>query len=177
MEKLRALPHGTPSMKYGFKPGTLRRILNLWPPFLFNGIHVNAIAGDWRSAEVELRSRPWNRNYVGVHFGGNLFAMTDPFWMLLAMHALGRDYIVWDQAGAIEFARPGRGTVRAAFRLDDATLDQLREATAGGAKHLHWFETEVVDAAGEVVARVRKQLYVRRKRSGGTEREGPRLAA
>ncbi len=64
--------------------------------------------------------RPWNRNYVGSHFGGSLFAMTDPFWMLLALHALGSDYIVWDQAGEIAFARPGRGTVAAEFHLDDA---------------------------------------------------------
>jgi hypothetical protein len=81
------------------------------------------------------------------------------------MHALGSDYIVWDQAGTIEFLKPGRGTVHATFRLDDTILDQLREATAGGAKRLHWFETDVVDASGEVVARVRKQLYVRRKRA------------
>lgn len=164
-------------MKHNFSPGALRRILNLWPPFLFNGIHVAAIASDWRSARVELRARPWNRNYVDVHFGGNLFAMTDPFWMLLTMHALGRDYIVWDQAATIEFLKPGRGTVHAEFRLDEAVLDRLREATAGGAKHLHWFETDVVDASGVVVARVRKQVYVRRKRARMDDGEDPRLAA
>ena len=142
----------------------LRRILNLWPPFLFAGIRVRAIADDWCHAEVELRPHWWNRNYVGVHFGGSLFAMTDPFWMLLAFHALGRDYIVWDKAGEISFLKPGRGTVRAQFRLDDATLDDIRAATADGEKHLRWFETEIVGAEGEVVARARKQLYVRRKR-------------
>ena len=44
-----------------------------------------------------------------------------------------------------------------------ATLDEIRAATAGGEKHLRWFETEIVGAEGEVVARARKQLYVRRK--------------
>ncbi|MEQ1513446.1 MAG: DUF4442 domain-containing protein [Lysobacteraceae bacterium] len=142
----------------------LRRVLNLWPPFLFAGVRVRAIADDWRSAEVELHAHWWNRNYVGVHFGGNLFAMTDPFWMLLTLHALGRDYIVWDKAGEIAFLKPGRGTVRARFQLDDATLDEIRAATADGEKHLRWFETEIVDADGGVVARARKQLHVRRKR-------------
>lgn len=164
-------------MKYRLTPGALRRILNLWPPFLCSGIHVASIARDWRSACVELRSRPWNRNYVGVHFGGNLFAMADPFWMLLAMHALGRDYIVWDQAGSIEFLKPGRGTVQARFRLDDAVLDQLRAAAAGGNKCLHWFETDIVDQAGDVVARVRKQVYVRRKRDRAAAADAPRMAA
>lgn len=145
------------------KANTFRHLLNLWPPFLFSGIHVTTIAADFRHARVELRMRPWNRNYVGTHFGGSLFAMTDPFWMLLAMRSLGRDYIVWDKAGAIEFIKPGRGTVHANFDLDDASLDELRARTRDGDKTLHWFETDVVDATGDVVARMRKQLYIRRK--------------
>ena len=143
---------------------TLRHVLNLWPPFLFAGIHVAAIGDDFRSARVELRMRPWNRNYVGTHFGGSLFAMTDPFWMLMVLHALGDGYIVWDRAATIEFEKPGRGLMHAEFALDDATLDELRAAAAGGDKVLRWFDAPVRDAAGDVVALVRKQLYVRRKR-------------
>lgn len=146
------------------KASLLRHGLNLWPPFLFSGIHVTRLSEDYRHAEVELRMRPWNRNYVRTHFGGSLFAMTDPFWMLLTLHALGRDYVVWDQSGRIDFIKPGRGTVRARFDLDDAVLDELRAEAAGGAKVLRWFDTDVVDADGDVVARVGKQLYVRRKR-------------
>ena len=142
---------------------TLRHALNLWPPFLFAGIHVSDIAGDFRYARVELRMRPWNRNYVGTHFGGSLFAMTDPFWMLMLLHAIGDDHIVWDRAGEIAFDKPGRGTVVADFRLDDAVLDDLRAGTAGGGKILRWFDTRILDVGGEVVAHVRKQLYLRRK--------------
>ncbi len=145
------------------KPSTLRHGMNLWPPFLFSGIHVAAIAEDWRSARVELRMRPWNRNYVGTHFGGSLFAMTDPFWMILVKERLGGGHFVWDQAGEIEFLKPGRGTVHARFELDDDTVEAIRAATADGAKHLRWFETEVVDSEGDTVARVRKQVYARRK--------------
>lgn len=45
---------------------------------------------------------------------------------------------------------------------DDA-IEALRAAAVGGDKVLRWFEAGVVDAAGDVVARVRKQVYVRRK--------------
>ena len=145
------------------KASTLRHGLNLWPPFLFSGIHVTRISDDYRHARVELRTRRWNQNYVRTHFGGSLFAMTDPFWMLLTLNAIGRDYYVWDQAGSIEFVKPGRGTVHAQFDLDDATLQELRDATAGGQKVLRWFDNDIIDRDGEVVARVRKQLYVRRK--------------
>jgi len=145
------------------KPSTLRHGMNLWPPFLFAGIHVRQISADWRRVHVELRGRPWNRNFVGTHFGGSLFAMTDPFRMIPVLKCLGPDYIVWDQAGEIEFVKPGRGTVHAIFELEDAVLDELRAATETGQKVLRWFDANVVDAQGDVVARSRKLLYVRRK--------------
>ncbi len=89
--------------------------------------------------------------------------MADPWWMILVMEALGREYVVWDQAGAIDFIAPGRGDVIAEFRVDDALLDELRTAAADGGKVLRWLETEVRALDGTLVARVRKQLYVRRK--------------
>ena len=145
------------------KASTLRLIFNLWPPFLSSGIHVTHMSQDWRQARVELRMRPWNRNYVGTHFGGSLFAMTDPFWMILVKECLGRDYIVWDKAAEIEFVKPGKGTVHAEFQIQDSVLDEIRAATASGEKYLRWFPVEVIDAQGDVVARVRKQIYVRLK--------------
>ncbi|MDR6596042.1 DUF4442 domain-containing protein [Saccharothrix longispora] len=148
------------------KASHLRRGMNLWPPFLFAGIRVVELSDDYRRAKVRLRMHRWNRNYVGTHFGGSLFAMTDPFWMLLVLHHLGREHLVWDKAGEIEFVAPGRGTVTAEFRLTDEHLDEIRSRTADGGKALVWFETDVVDATGAVVARTRKQVYARRKRRG-----------
>jgi acyl-coenzyme A thioesterase PaaI-like protein len=146
------------------KAANLRRYMNFWPPFLFSGIRVTDIADDFGHARVELRQHWYNRNYVGTHFGGSLFAMADPFWMILLMRRLGPGYMVWDQAGEIRFEKPGRGTVVADFRLEDAVVDQIRAAAAGGDKVLHWFETPILDASGEVVARYRKQVYTRLKR-------------
>ena len=145
------------------KPSRLRLIFNVWPPFLFTGIHVTRLTTDWREARVELRMRPWNKNYVGTHFGGNLFSMTDPFWMIMVKECLGNDYIVWDKAAEIEFVKPGKGTVHAEFKVEEKVLDEIREATANGEKTLRWLPVEVIDRQGDVVARVRKQIYVRRK--------------
>lgn len=142
----------------------LRWLLNLWPPFRASGIRVLRLDRDFRHARVRLRTRWYNRNYVGTHFGGSLFAMTDPFLMLMALQVLGRDYLVWDRAAEIEFVKAVREDVFAEFHLEDAVLAQMRAAADGGERHLRWFEVDVTTAAGEVVARVRKQLYVRRKR-------------
>jgi acyl-coenzyme A thioesterase PaaI-like protein len=146
------------------KASRLKRYLRIWPPFLFAGIRVTHIGDDFRYARVELRERWYNRNYVKTHFGGSLFAMTDPFWMIMVLRQMGGDYKVWDQAGEIQFLKPGKGTVVAEFHLDQATVDELHAAAAGGGKVLRWFEVDVRNEAGEAVARVRKQIYVRRKR-------------
>ncbi|WAP54707.1 DUF4442 domain-containing protein [Streptomyces sp. S465] len=148
-------------------PRGLRRAMNCWPPYLFAGVRVVHLAEDWGSARVRLRLRRFNANYVGTQFGGSLFSMSDPFWMLLVMNRLGREYIVWDKAGEIDFVSPGRGDVFADFKLTEERLEEIREATADGGKALPWFENDVVAADGTVVARVRKQLYVRRKRRDG----------
>ncbi|WP_447733345.1 DUF4442 domain-containing protein [Rhodanobacter soli] len=145
------------------RASTFRRLVNLWPPFLCNSIRIQSLNDDYSEARVVLRLRPWNRNYVHTQFGGNLFAMVDPFWMLLAMHQLGNDYYVWDKAGTIDFVAPGREDVYAHFRLEPAVVDELRAAAAGGEKVRRWFETEVKTASGEVIAIVRKQIYVRLK--------------
>ena len=138
--------------------------MNLWPPFLFNSIAVTQIASDWSLVTVRMRRRFWNRNFIGTHFGGNLFAMTDPFWMLMVLHRLGPDYVVLDKAASIEFVAPGRGDVYANFQIDDQTIESMRSGAAGGEKVLRWFETEVVTEEGEVIAKVSKQIHVRRRR-------------
>lgn len=142
----------------------LRRMLNLWPPFLFAGIRVLEVSDDMRRARVVLKRHWYNRNFVGTHFGGSLFAMTDPFWMIMTLCRLGERYIVWDKSAEIEFVEATKAPVFAEFVLDDKTIDEIRAATANGEKYLRWFETDVRTAAGELVARVRKQVYVRRKR-------------
>jgi acyl-coenzyme A thioesterase PaaI-like protein len=145
------------------RAATFRRLLNFWPPFFFNSIRLLSLDDDYTEARVVLRLRPWNRNYVRTQFGGNLFAMADPFWMLLILHHLGKDHFVWDKAGTIDFVAPGRADVYAHFKLEAGVIDELRAAAAAGEKVLRWFEIPLKTAAGDVVAVVRKQIYVRLK--------------
>jgi len=146
------------------KANALRRGMNLWPPLLCAGIRIRSISDDFRAVDVELRERFYNKNYVGCHFGGSLFAMTDPFWMLMVMRNLDRGYTVWDRSAEIEFLKPGRGTVSASFRLTEDMLDNIRANTeAEGAKYLRTFSADILNGNGDVVARVSKTLHIRRK--------------
>src|SRR5438270_8798961 len=144
-------------------PSHLRRWINLWPPFLGAGIRIKRIAPDMKSIDVEMKLRWWNANYVGTHFGGSLFAMTDAFYMLMLMHHLGDAYIVWDKAATIRYKKPGKGTVRAEFRLSDSQIDDIREKLKTLPKYEPVFLVEVKDEAVVVIAEVEKVLHVRKK--------------
>lgn len=149
--------------KIDFGAAWMRRLLNLYPPFRGAGIRVRDIAPDFRSATVELRMKLLNRNYVGTHFGGSLFAMTDPFFMILMMKNLGPEYVVWDKQGTVRFLKPARGTVTARFEMPPERVDEARAKTVDGGKHEPVFKVEIVDSQGVVVADVEKTLHIRRK--------------
>jgi len=141
----------------------MRMLLNLWPPFLGAGIRVKNLNPDWREIDVEMRLRRWNSNYVGTHYGGSLYSMTDPFFMVMLIENLGSDYIVWDKSASIRFRTPGRGTVCAKFRLSPEQVDEIRQALKNEEKIERGFNVEVKDESGRVVAEVQKVLHIRRK--------------
>lgn len=144
---------------------TLQFGMNLWPPFFGAGIRVQHITPDFRSATVDMRLRWTNRNYFGTHFGGSLYAMVDPFLMVMLLHNLGGEYRVWDKSGSIEYLAPGRGRVWARIDIGDKELEQIQQMTEAGDKHLHLFSIDIKDDEGMVVARVEKVIYIRRKRN------------
>ncbi len=153
------------------KAKLLRWGLNLYPPYLGAGVRVKHIRADFRQATVSMGLNRLNRNYVGTHFGGSLYSMVDPFFMLLLLESLGSDYFVWDKAAHIDFVSPGKGRVHAHFAISDALLAEIAERTAGGDKYLPELCVDVLGDDGELVARVHKTLYVRRKPKARTAQE------
>ncbi|MBU0551048.1 DUF4442 domain-containing protein [Myxococcota bacterium] len=148
------------------RPAVLRRLFNLYPPFVGAGIRVKHIAPDWREIHAEMPLTRLNRNYKGVHFGGSLYSLIDPFYMLMLIHLLGPGYVVWDMAASIRFVKPGRGRVSATFRLSPQQVEAVRAAADTRGKHAVTWPVEILDEGGEVVARAEKTLYVRRAAPG-----------
>ncbi len=137
-------------------------MVNFYPPFLGAGIRSRPI--DEYTVRVEMKMTALNRNIVGSHFGGSLYAMCDPWFMLILMRTLGEDYIVWDKAAGIQFLLPGRGTVTATFHIPPERIAEIRLAADNGQKIEPTFAVDVLDAQGQAVAHVEKLLYVRKKK-------------
>lgn len=137
-------------------------LINIWPPLAASGISVRWGA-DMKSVDVEMKDRFWNRNFVGTHYGGSLYSMTDPFYMLMLIKNLGPGYVVWDKAATIRFRKPGKGKVHAKFRISDAQLDEIRAILETQPKYEPTFTVEVKNGSGEVVTEVQKILHIRKR--------------
>jgi len=146
----------------------LLRLVNLWPPYLGAGIRVTRISDDLTTFEVRMKLRFYNRNYVGTHFGGSLYSMCDPFFMLILINNLGRGYEVWDKTATIRFRRPGRSTVHATFHIPPEEIEAIRRRADEEGKTEPTFHAEVVDDEGQVIAQVEKLVHVRRKGEAST---------
>lgn len=142
-----------------------KSLMNLWPPFLGPGIKVLEISSDFRYIKVMLKRRWYNSNYVGTQYGGSMYSMTDPFYMLMLIKNLGRAYIVWDKAARIDFKSPGRTRLIAEFRISEDLLEEVRQRTKDGDKYIFDLPVDLKDDHGTTIATVIKTLYVRKKSS------------
>lgn len=139
------------------------KYLSLYPPYLGAGIKVKHMASDFRSATVEMNLNFWNRNYVGTHFGGSLYSMVDPFFMLMLIENLGGEYIVWDKGAEINFKTPGTGKVFAEFVLTSEEISDIKMSLLDCSKVYPEFNVDIKNTEGQVVASVKKILYVSKK--------------
>jgi len=143
-----------------FRTRLMRWGFNLWPCYRGTGARVTHIAEDWREVRVRLPLSWRTRNIVGTIFGGSLYAAVDPFFMIMLMKNLGPDYVVWDKAASVRFRKPGRGTLTACFRLDEAEVADIRRLLREQPKVDRTYTIQLVDQQGLVHAEVDKVIHI-----------------
>ncbi len=141
----------------------LDKMINFYGPFLGAGVKLEKMSPDFREAFVSMKLTFYNKNYMGTQFGGSLYAMTDPWYMLMLIKNLGNGYIVWDKAATINFRKPGKGKVTAHFHLKDDHLEEIRATLVTQNKMDYIFKVEIKDTEGKLIAEVDKVLYIRKK--------------
>src|ERR1700730_5662630 len=102
------------------------RFINFWPPFLFSGIKILEMSEDYRKIRAKLKLRFWNTNYVGTQYGGSIYSLSDPFYMLMIIKNLGPEYSVWDKAANIHFIKPGKSDLFADFNLSELEIEDIK---------------------------------------------------
>jgi acyl-coenzyme A thioesterase PaaI-like protein len=138
-------------------------MMNLWPCYRGTGGRVTHISPDWKEVRVRLPLNLQTRNYVGSIFGGSLYGAVDPLYMLMLIRLLGPAFIIWDKAASIRFLRPGRATLFATFRVEDAELDEIRRRLETEPKIDRTYRVSLADVEGTVHAEVEKIIQIRKK--------------
>ena len=144
-------------------PLFIKLLINSYAPYLGAGVRVTEVDMAAGRVRVEMPLTRVNRNYVGVHFGGSLYAMVDPFFMLILINQLGNDYIVWDKSAHIEFVAPGRGHVHTIMQIGSEEISTIRELAAAGKPIYRTYLVDILAEDGSLVAKVEKLLYIRKK--------------
>lgn len=145
------------------QPWFLKLMANAYVPYIGAGVRIKQVSIEEGVVEVHMPLTKLNKNFVGTQFGGSLYSMVDPFYMLLLIYKLGPSYVVWDKAASINFISPGQGRVKAVMRISNEEVETIRTLASDNKPVLRTYQVDIVADDGSVVAKVEKILYIRLK--------------
>jgi acyl-coenzyme A thioesterase PaaI-like protein len=151
-------------MSESLRSRLLRLAMNFrYPCYRRTGARVIYVARDLTEVRIKLPLNWKTRGHWGTTFGGSMYGAIDPVLLVMLAMRLGRDYQIWDKAATIEFKKPGRSTLYARFRIEEAEIEALRERLAREPTIDRVYPIDLTDAAGTVHATFTKTLHLRRK--------------
>lgn len=137
----------------------MRWAFNFWPCIWCTGSRVEFIAGDFKELHVSIKLNIRTRNRVGTVYGGSIYSSVDPYFMLLFMQILGRDYVVWDKGASMKFVRPIVEKVKCRFLITDELIAEVKQKIAENGEYTFDLPLKYEDDNGTVYATFTKQVY------------------
>ncbi|MDN5733248.1 DUF4442 domain-containing protein [Psychrobacter celer] len=156
-------------------PHLLKLRINTYAPYIGAGIKIEHISLDQGLCVVSMGLNSLNKNIVGTQFGGSLYSMVDPFYMLMLMHQLGSHYVVWDKISRIDFVAPGHSKVTARMKIPSAEIITIQELAKDGGAVFRDYSVDIVDEQQKVVATVTKTLYIRLRKHSKSKDQSIRI--
>ncbi|AZZ37016.1 DUF4442 domain-containing protein [Bdellovibrio sp. qaytius] len=147
-----------------FKSKSFRRAMNWYPMFFATGAKVLFWSGDWSEVQLRLTLNIWTRNYVKTIFGGSMFSATDPFNVIMFMHMLGKDFVVWDKSASIKFKRPGKDPLYALFKITPEVLEKVKAEVQASGETTHIASIQWIDKDKNVYAELERHIYIADKK-------------
>jgi len=140
-----------------------RRGINFWPCIWCSGGRITFVSGDFQELHVRLRLGIRTRNRVGTVYGGSIYSSVDPYFMLMFMQILGRDYVVWNKGATVKFIKPITGEVKCRFLITDELVDTVKAQVAANGQYVFELPLEYIDDKGTVYATFTKVVYAASK--------------
>lgn len=158
-------------------PHLLKLRINTYAPYVGAGIKIEHINLDQGLCVVSMGLNALNKNIVGTQFGGSLYSMVDPFYMLMLMHQLGSSYVVWDKSSQIDFVAPGTSKVTTRMKIPNGDVITIQELAKEGDAVFREYKTDIVDHKQKVIATVTKTLYIRLRSHSKSKNQSNRMEA
>lgn len=146
--------------KESLKTKGFRMGMNFYPMFFGTGGKVLFWSADWSEVHLRLKLNMWTKNYVGTIFGGSQFSATDPFYMLMFLHILGKDYVVWDKSASIRYKRPGKDPLYAIFKITPEILEKIKTEVREQGETTYIAKIQWVDKNSKVYSELERTIYI-----------------
>lgn len=150
-------------------PRRLRRLLNLFPPWLFQRIRVAEIDPDFRRSVVRVRRSRLTANLQGTTFGGTIYSAADPMFAILYWQVLAHRGVRvqgWSRSAAIRYLAPATTTLTLEFAISDEDIARAVKALERDGKYAYTHAVEAIDEAGRTCAVAEVEVFLRRPRDG-----------
>ena len=148
------------------KPKELKRMLNLWFPFLVNRISIISISDDFYHMHVCLKHSFWNRNPNKSIWGGSISSAMDPFFPILMKQILLRKGIIADfysRAVNVQFIKMVKSDVTFQFSISDEKVVQAEKDLDQNGKYEGWHSVEGIASNGQVCVKGEVQIFLRKR--------------
>ena len=148
------------------QPKELRRMLNLWFPFLLNRIRIISITDDFYNMQVCLKYSFWNRNPNKSVWGGSIASAMDPFFPILMKQILLRKGIVTDfysKAINVQFIKMVKSNVTFQFSISNKEVTLAQEKLDQNGKYVGWHSVEGIDSHNKVCVKGEVQIFIRKR--------------
>ena len=148
------------------QPKELRRMLNLWFPFLVNRIQIISITENFHEMHVRLKHSFWNRNPNKSIWGGSITSALDPFFPLMMKQIILRQGIhteFYSKAVRVEFLHKVESNLYFHFKINNEEIMKAKERLKNNGKYESWYTTDGVDDKGNVCVHGQVQVHLRKR--------------
>ena len=145
-------------------PNELKRMLNLWLPFMVNRIQIISISEDFHKMEVRLKHSFWNRNPNKSIWGGSITSALDPFFPIMMKQILLKRGILTDfysKAVNVQFIKMVKSNITFQFSISEEEVTVTEKELNQNGKYEGWHSADGIDSKGNICVNGRVQLYVR----------------
>lgn len=143
---------------------TLKWLMRLYPPMLFQRIWVKKIHKDFMGIDVKINRSLITTNLGNSIFGGTIFTATDPFYALLLgqlMQRRGFRVTVWLKGAQISYLKPARTDLHYTIYLGKNDILEVEELLKKEGKFVKAFPIEIFDKKNELCVTASNEVYIR----------------